>query len=412
MSWKGRAWFLASFLVLPIAADARDTEVHIRNPIAIDRPDSVVRIKLADLLPKTGSPPAAWEVTAAEMPVPSQVMDGDLVLLLDLGPNEERSVKIHPLPEGPAPRVISRTQADLAIRVGATEAHDEKGRVVYGGGDFKTVETFTPAAEHWEHDGILAHEGPGWESDRVAYRLYLDQRGVTDLFAKRRPELVMHNVGRAADYHVMADWGMDILHVGESLGAGSIGVLRGGSATQIGPSKAITATRIADGPVISGFDLKTTQWILDGKTSDLTARYTIAAGSRLTEVTGQAARGLPMVAGIVKHDKTETFQPKNPKARSWSYLATWGRQSLAGDDDLLGLAFFYPTAEVARTGDDGKSLYVLYADSAKPIRFAAGAAWPRELGGVADKAAFQRYLEETADALSHPLQVTLSASRD
>jgi len=401
-------WKCVLALLLPLAANARETEIRIHNPIAIDRPDSVIKIKLADLLAPGEKPPAAWQVTQAEMPVPAQLFDNELVLLLNLAPNQERVVKVHPLPDGPEPRVISRVQADLAIRVGGTEARSKEGQILFRGGELKAVDSFTPRPDHWLHDGSVAHEGPGWESDRMAFRLYLDERAVTDLFAKQRPELVMHNVGRGSNYHALADWGMDTLEVGDSLGAGSIGVLRDGMATQIGPHKSITATQIANGPVIAGFDIKTREWSFEGKPYDLDARYTIAAGSRLTEITGHAAPKLPMVAGIVKHKNMHVLLPKDPKGRAWNYLATWGNQALSGDADLQGLVIFYPNDEIARTGDDDRSLYVLYAGSAKPFHFASGAAWSRELGGIINEAQFRKYLEDTAEALSHPLEVSVS----
>ena len=395
---------LGALLSLPLMAGAADVEARIKNPIALDRPDSVIRLKLADLL-KGAPAPAAWDVTAAGMPVPAQIFDGELVLLLNLAPNQERVVKIHPLPNGPEPRVISRVQADMAVRVGGEEKLTKDGHKVIKGGVLEQREQYTPDADHWDHDGTLAHEGPGWESDRVAYRLYLDERAVTDLFAKKRPELVMHNVGRDSNYHVMADWGMDTLEVGESLGDGSFGVLRDGKATQIGVYKSITAKKIANGPVVAGFDIDTVQWSFGDKKPDLDARYLIAAGSRLTEATGRTAPGLPMVAGIVKHKGVELLQPAKPRA--WAYLASWGKQSLAGENDLLGMAIFYPVAEISRTGDDGQSLYVLYADTSKPIHFLAGAAWQQELGGITNLEQFRQYLEDTAEALSHPLEVKL-----
>ena len=396
------------FALLQTSALAADIEAHIRNPIAVDRPDSLIHIKLSSLLQSNNAPPVAWDVTAAGMPVPAQVLDGELLLLLNLAPNQERVVKIRPLPNGPAPRVIARTQADMAVRVNGTP-EPKDGHTVYKGGEIKNVETAS-FAMHWEHDGLMLHEGPGWESDRVAYRLYLDHRAVTDLFAKKRPELVMHNVGRDSSYHIMADWGMDILEVGESLGDGSIGVLRDNKATQIGPFAKITADQVANGPILAGYEVTTKDWDFAGKKQDLTARYVIAAGSRLTEITGKTAAGLPMVAGIVKHKDVAILTPSDPKGRAWAYIGSWGHQSLADKSDLLGLAFFYPVADVRETGDDGNSLYALYADSKKPIHAYAGAAWPQELGGIANEEQFRHWLEDTAESLSHPLEVTLTGN--
>ena len=373
----------------PVPAE-ESIELHVKNPIAVDRPDTLVRVPLASLGVKS---PASWEALVEKMPVPAQIEGTDLLLLLNLAPDQERVVHLYPL-SGPAPRVVPRVQADLAVK---------------SDGVLGSVKSHSVGPDHGEHDGTLAHEGPGWESDRAAYRLYLDKRAVTDLFGKKRPELVMHNVGRGADYHAMADWGMDILEVGESLGDGSIGVWQDGKARFIGPAKTLSATEIANGPILAGYDVKAEGLAFGGKSYDLDATYTIAAGSRLFEVVGKARGSAPLVAGIVKHKGVSVLTPADPKGRAWAYFASWGHQSLADPADELGLAFFYPVADIESSGDDGNSLYAAYADPAKPIRFFAGAAWKQELGGVADEAAFRRYLEDTAEALSHPPVVTVTA---
>lgn len=393
---------LSALLAAPFAVQAESTlEVHIKNPVAVDRPDTLIRVPLANLLPAGAKAPQAWQADADKMPVPVQIYGQELLLLLNLAPNQERVVRLFPLPNGPAPRVIPRVQTDLAVRVGGTK----EGKV-WSGGKLENVTSHSVGPDHWEHDDTLAHEGPGFESDRAAYRFYLDRRAVTDLFGKKRPELVMHNVGHGADYHTMADWGMDVLHVGNSMGDGGIGVWKDGKARFIGPAKNLTATEIANGPIFAGYDVKAEGLSFGVRSYDLDATYTIAAGSRLFEVDGKAKGSAPLVAGIVKHQGVSVLTPA-VKDRAWAYFATWGHQSLADPADELGLAFFYPVADVKVSGDDGETLYVAYADSAKPIHFFAGAAWKQELGGVTDEAGFHRYLEDTAEALSHPPLITV-----
>ncbi|MBK7700210.1 MAG: DUF4861 family protein [Saprospiraceae bacterium] len=47
--------------------------------------------------------------------------------------------------------------------------------------------------------------------------------------------MVLNSVGIHENYHEMQDWGMDILKVGNSLGAGAIGLIIGDSLFRIGP---------------------------------------------------------------------------------------------------------------------------------------------------------------------------------
>ena len=105
-------------------------------------------------------------------------------------------------------------------------------------GGYKLVDRIDVPADHRIHDGLIAMEGPGWESDRIAYRLYLDERNVPDIYGKKLPGNVLPTIGMGKDdYHSMAPWGQDIFQVDQSLGMGGIGVLRGGVATQLGKAK-------------------------------------------------------------------------------------------------------------------------------------------------------------------------------
>jgi len=60
------------------------------------------------------------------------------------------------------------------------------------------VQSLTTPPGYKQGDKLVAYEGPGWESDRVAYRLYLDGRNAIDIFGKRSPDLVLSKVGRGS----------------------------------------------------------------------------------------------------------------------------------------------------------------------------------------------------------------------
>lgn len=68
-------------------------------------------------------------------------------------------------------------------------------------------------------------EGPAWENDKVGFRLYLDVRNAKDIFGKTTSAMVMDTVGTYGDkfyHHYDSTWGMDVLKVGGSLGAGAL----------------------------------------------------------------------------------------------------------------------------------------------------------------------------------------------
>lgn len=260
---------------------------------------------------------------------------------------------------------------------------------------YRLLERYDVPASHALHDGLIAFEGPGWESDRVAYRLYLDERNAIDIFGKRQPEPVLARIGIGVDdYHAMADWGMDIFKVGESLGAGGIGTLRAGRAEQIGASR-ISAAVVANGPQMAAIRVENRGWRGASGPVDLTTTYRIEAGSRLTHVAASASDSdTPIVAGLTHHAGVEVLRSADKGA--WRYVATYGQQSLAGD--ALGIALFYRATDVSTTGDDGRTLYVRFADP-RAIRYAFGAAWAQEPGAPTDLAMFRDWLGQTAAAL-------------
>ena len=117
-----------------------------------------------------------------------------------------------------------RAHAEISEKIDYTMDGD-----VYTGGKFKSVKVSKTPPGHRDHNYFYKCEGPAWESDKVGYRLYFDARNATDIFGKKINDIVLPDVGHDKDaeghdtYHTMADWGMDILKVGNSLGIGSFG---------------------------------------------------------------------------------------------------------------------------------------------------------------------------------------------
>lgn len=270
------------------------------------------------------------------------------------------------------------------------------------GDAYREVPRFVVPASHVIHDPLFPIEGAGWESDRVAYRIYLDRRSANDIFGKKLPAPILNWIGQGGpSYHDENDWGMDIWHVGDSLGGGGLGVLRGTTAEQLGDMKRMTAAVVASGPVLADLRVTKQGWVWNGRPRSLVADFTVSAGSRLSLNFASASPGTLLVAGFGKYPNTVFIESRNG---AWGYLASWGRQSENGKDDV-GVALFYPVAEVARTGDDGRSYYVLFKNPAK-ARYAFAGAWAREGGGLPDEASFRAYVEETAAELAAPVFVT------
>lgn len=277
-------------------------------------------------------------------------------------------------------------RATLNVQQGGTRGADGK----VSGSSFALVDSFDVPADHQIHDQLIAFEGPGWESDKIAYRLYLDERNVPDIYGKRLPAPILPRIGMGQDdYHTLADWGMDIFQVNQSLGMGGIGVLRDGKVTQLGRSTIHAEARNL-GP-IALVDVDNDGFAGAQGPANMKTRYAIKPGSRITMVssivTGPAPR---MVAGLTLHPGVTQV---SGGAGRWRYFGSWGKQSLAKDD--LGIVLFYRANDAIQTGNNNGSLFVEFCDPTR-IRYAFAAAWVQEPGAPQTLKAFRAWADATA----------------
>ncbi|MES2442422.1 MAG: DUF4861 family protein [Pseudomonadota bacterium] len=284
--------------------------------------------------------------------------------------------------------------ATLNVQQGGSRGTDG----IYRGGTFTLVDRLDVPAEHGPRDSLIAFEGPGWESDKVAYRLYLDERNVPDIYGKKLPGAVLGRIGQGKDdYHAMADWGMDIFQVNQTLGMGGIGVMRDGKVSQLGPS-AIRA-QVFNGASVARVEVENRGFAGAGGPADLTTSYAISSGSRVTFVHASVTGAAPqMVAGLTLHPGVHILESTTGK---WRYIATWGVQSLAKDE--LGIALFYPADNVAETGQNNGTFFVRFCNPRR-IVYAFAAAWVQEPDAPKSAAAFRQWLDKTASENEHSVR--------
>src|SRR5258707_3031262 len=81
-------------------------------------------------------------------------------------------------------------------------------------------------------------EGLGWESERVAFRIYFDPRNAIDIYGKRRPtlQLAMYASPDYA-YHDESPEGRDMFKVGDSIGIGAVAAMVGGKLIKVADVK-------------------------------------------------------------------------------------------------------------------------------------------------------------------------------
>lgn len=375
--------------------------IEIANPSSFERADEVVAVPILSLGLTTADD--TLDLRSAREQLPYQFVDrsGDgevdhLVTQLTLAGGQRATITVS-RGSSVRPDESPRAHAEISHKVGG---HWDGRR--YIGGKWQSVGVLTPPAAHTDHSEFVRYEGPGIESDRVGYRVYLDERNGFDIFGKRTSELILHRVGLEdfEAYHHPADWGMDVLKVGDSLGMGGFAAWLGDSWLPVSAVSGWTTTIDADGPIEASFTTRYHDWTLPEQITQLQSRLTMQAGSRLVHVELNAD-SMPerMVAGLVKHADTKLFQGSlDITGQAWSYLATWGAQSLDGGN--LGMAVFVRRKDVQQFAEDNNNQLVVLKPHGEQLDYYFAAAWDKEPDGITSEAAFQTWLEQTAERLT------------
>jgi Domain of unknown function (DUF4861) len=260
-------------------------------------------------------------------------------------------------------------------------------------------------------------EGPTWENDKVAFRLYFDTRNGKDIFGKRTAKMLMDTVGvhPQNNYHQLADWGMDILHVGKSLGAGALALQfpHKGKDTlmRLGGNevKEVKYRQIADGPIRGILHLYY-KWLIDGKEVLVKEAISIWGGQFFYESQVTLTNAPPqaqLITGIADFNNNEAGQLVG---NGVSTLYTHGNQS--ENKDALGLAImglqhqFLKFGKTPTAESDILNTYT-YAQKLEgvPLVRRFYAAWVYTNSAFANKKQFVHQLGQEALKMKTPVKV-------
>lgn len=289
---------------------------------------------------------------------------------------------------------VSKTYAEISIKEGG----EWQGRKYVGENfTFKNVEFLRAPDSLTDHSYYVRYEGPGWESNKVGYRLYLDWRNAIDIFGKKVDTMVLSQVGvdNYDSYHEENPWGMDILKAGSSLGIGSYGRFDGSTVTHFQVVDSTTA-QIHNEANESGVTVNYYGWEASNQKIDLRAQLMIAADSRLTKASlAPSKAGEGLCTGIVKFDGIDLIQKEGENG--WAYIATYGEQTLVPDN--LGMVIFYKVDEVETVTDAEFDHLLVFKPTTDTITYYFGGAWEQEKNGITTKDAFVAYLDSTLATL-------------
>lgn len=385
-------------------------KIVVNNPSDFDRADEPVIIekeKLATLVGEVpeGKVPVLTDVGGNNIASQADDMDGDgswdeLFTLVDLGANERKELTVTFVNPEEVPEYTTRTN----IRFGdKNPPHKELENVVRLESNVTEI-----SSQHFQM------EGPTWENDVVGFRNYYDARNGIDIYGKRVKEMSLDSVGLGQhSYHELADWGMDILKVGNSLGAGALAMQKDGEIYRLGLTKKGTYKKIVEGPVRSVFQLNFEGWEVGGKEYGVSHEISIWGGAHFYK-SSVSVSGLTgeekLVTGIVNME-SDTFYTYDFNE---NYLSMITHANQAYDGEVLGMGLLFNKADFVESitlPDEGEGVIQTYAaslnlDESKPTEFYFYVGWELQDEKFKQLENFVEVLKNDADRMNAPVEVT------
>lgn len=330
--------------------------------------------------------------------------DGDgrwdeLFTLVDFGSGESKTFSLVVKNREHVPVFINRTNIHFADKNDPSKTFTEAERLKNS--DTETTQKY------------FQYEGPGWENDVVGFRNYFDARNGMDIWGKTTPEMILAGVGLAdgPSYHELQPWGMDILKVGNSLGAGAIALETGEGLYRIGPDGHGTYNLVAEGPLRSTFDLGFKGIPIDGRELDVNHRICIIAGKPWYKsvVTIKKASGLKLVTGIVN---LQTDSVYSNSGNGYAYMYTHDNQGF--DGEKLGMAIIVPgnTMNVLTAPEEGagitQTFYTTQEITEKPNVYFFMAGWEKQDSQWSERESFEEGINEQGRLIAAKIDIAFS----
>lgn len=416
--------FVVAVMATILSACNSSTTLELKNEMAQARKDAPVVLTRAEIKKLVGDIPADKVLVVFNSQgnsIPCQVDDLDqdgqwdeLALVCDFTSKEVKKIEVNLVDADKAPKFTMRTNVRLGLGT------KEKG---YKGTD----QAISPKG----YVGLplmYQAESISWENDIMGFRNYFDCRNAKDLFGKLVPEMVMDKLAtkNSGSYHKLSEWGMDVLHVGPSLGSGGLAMFQNDSLYRLGSTDKFEFQVISRGPVRSIFDMKYEGWNVEGKLLSAVERVSIWAGKYWfqSDVTVQGIeKESELAVGIV----TSRLKEKKPFAftanKEYTAIATHDKQSM--NDDYLGMGILLKSKEKVRLGDApvlpesiikgdrwnqpvGQTTFItqkiLDNQSATHYFFTA---WEKENKKWAQQESFENMMKIQAEELTSPIGISI-----
>lgn len=408
--------------------DQKNQKITVTNPSTINLTDKAIvidREKLTEI-PKGDVYPLLYTAKGDTIPAQLDDLDGDnqwdeLFFVIDMSPNASESLVINWTSSDPT--FEKRTSVRFGVRHSLETTVQPEVSDTFNANELPWVTGLQP----------YQTDGPSWENDKVGFRHYFDGRNAKDLFGKKvsymSPDSVgINKAGETEDnYHVMEDWGRDILAVGNSVGLGGFALMVGDSLARLGVTKDDSVNNIettvfnivTEGPVRSIIKYNYNNW------KPLDRDYTVEETTSIwpgmygykNEVSFSGLKGdETLLVGLVN---SNTDEPLTEVALDddWVLLFTHDKQTYE-KEWWLGMALILPKAsyqghlEAPKTGSLSHTyLAKLQVQNDNPVSYYAIAGWEISDEGFNDSSYFLNYVKDLALQLSTEVEVAVDTNQ-
>ena len=405
--------FLTLFTLTVLAACQRPdgTVIYLINPLDEARNDAGLTLTREEIsgittLPESDSLfPLLLKKDGTPLPCQVDDMDNDqsweeLFVMTDYRESERKEVYLVFRDQGEYPEYTPRTNIRFADKKNNHRELTSAIRLKHA------VNTIT--AEFFQMEGIA------FENEHVGFRNYYDQRNGMDIFGKTTEEMVLDQVGykNYPDYHTFnPEWGMDVLKVGSSLGAGSIAAIYNDTLFRIGDNGPGTCNVLTEGPLRSIFQFDFIDWSMNGTLINVQHKVTIQAGTHYYDnrvMYEGIEENIDIATGIVnkKSDQLYEADPGN------GYVAYYTHAPQSEDGSILGMGIMLPENDFAgtfATPDSGRGITETYAVNmsavpAEPVSYRFYSVWEQQDSTWRDPDAFEALLTKDARLAAHPVR--------
>jgi hypothetical protein len=416
---------LLIFLLSQCKTTTKKTEIVLSNTSSINLTDKAISIDRTQFSNLTKDALYPLIISAQGDTIPSQLndLDGDkqwdeLFFVVDLPANGKENYSIHWVNEAPTYEIRTSARfgkrSSAATPVGAATSETLYARDLPKSIGFQRYQT----------------DGPSWENDKVGFRHYLDGRNAKDLFGKRASKMSPENVGINDNgavedtYHVMSDWGRDILSVGNSIGIGGYALMAGDQLMRLGVTANDSVNNVekttfqikTEGPVKSVLSYQYQNWHpQQDRTYQVDESTNIWPGmyAYQNKVTFSGLQGDEnLMVGLVNINNQNPLE-EIPVNDQWQVLLTHDMQTY-DRQWWLGLALIVPRdlylgyIEAPKSGQLSNSfLAKLKVENNKAVTYYAAAGWEMSEERFKDADFFRTYVENLVQQLTAKINVTI-----